>query len=198
MTYAKFGALIKKHPRFGEKLEIIVCDEVHNLIRFERFETGEEQKHLETARKRLQTLVRSASPCGPLIIGMSATPDAAERRLECPITHITVDSDVHCYRETERSEYMNLEALLSGIKPGTKGIVYIHTIDRMKRYEDQLCGQGVSCVSVWSTHNQDHTMNEEQLSVRQHILDREEIPPQYDVLLINASSETSINIRGEV
>lgn len=50
----------------------------------------------------------------------------------------------------------------------------------------------------WSLANTDHPMTEEQLAARQHILEHEELPPQYDLFLFNGSCETSINIRGHI
>ena len=37
-------------------------------------------------------------------------------------------------------------------------------------------------------------MDAEQLAVREYILDHSELPPEYNLFIINASSETSINI----
>lgn len=31
MTYAKFGVLAEKYPRFGYDFELILCDEIHSL-----------------------------------------------------------------------------------------------------------------------------------------------------------------------
>lgn len=37
MTYAKFGVLTERYPKFGFDFEMILCDEIHNLIRFNSF-----------------------------------------------------------------------------------------------------------------------------------------------------------------
>ena len=41
-------------------------------------------------------------------------------------------------------------------------------------------------------------MNEEQLNARQYILSNKELPPEYGAVIINASSETSINLYGHI
>lgn len=41
-------------------------------------------------------------------------------------------------------------------------------------------------------------MSAEQIAARDYILSYEELPPQYDLVILNASSETSINIHGQV
>lgn len=198
MTYAKFGALAKRHPSLGQNLEIILCDEIHNLIRFEHFKDEGEQRCLEYARDRLEALAKHSAGNGPLLIGISATPDAAVRGLNCPLNHIPVDSDIFHYCEERRADYRNVWQLLSEWRPGVRGIVYMQKIEQLKKCEALLKDTGIPCVSIWSAKNETNPMTEEQLYARQYIIEHEAIPPQYDVLLINASSETSINIRGEV
>lgn len=58
--------------------------------------------------------------------------------------------------------------------------------------------KGFRAICVWSENNKDHPMTAEQRAARQHILTHEEIPPQYDMVILNASSETGINIHGKV
>lgn len=41
-------------------------------------------------------------------------------------------------------------------------------------------------------------MSAEQIAARDYILSYEELPPQYDMVILNASSETGINIYGQV
>ena len=41
-------------------------------------------------------------------------------------------------------------------------------------------------------------MTDAQRQAREHIISKEELPPQYDMVIINASSETGINIYGKV
>ena len=53
-------------------------------------------------------------------------------------------------------------------------------------------------ICIWSLNSIDHPMSEEQIAVRDYILFYEELPPQYDMVILNASSETGINIYGQV
>ena len=57
---------------------------------------------------------------------------------------------------------------------------------------------GLSPICVWSTNNTEHPMNENQLAARKEILENSAIPPQYNLLIINSSSETSIKIESHV
>ena len=92
MTYAKFGVLAAKYPRFGYDFEIIVCDEIHSLPKFRSFKSksGDINHHIP-AQQRLEEITNSGQV---LVIGLSATPDRAEEKMDCPIRHITIDEDV--------------------------------------------------------------------------------------------------------
>ena len=57
---------------------------------------------------------------------------------------------------------------------------------------------GLSPVCIWSIKNEAYTMTEEQLAVRDSILQEYKIPDAYNFLIINSSSETSIKIKSPV
>ncbi|MEG1481789.1 hypothetical protein [Clostridium sp.] len=54
---------------------------------------------------------------------------------------------------------------------------------------------GLKAIALWSTRNENNPMNEEQLIVREYILDDGIIPDDYQVLIINGAYETGINIK---
>ena len=68
----------------------------------------------------------------------------------------------------------------------------------MKEFQKKAQGMGFNPVCIWSINNSDHAMDEEQLEVRRSILEEWTIPPQYDLLIINSSSETSLKIKSPV
>ena len=51
---------------------------------------------------------------------------------------------------------------------------------------------------IWSPYNKNHPMSEEQEAVRKHLIEKQTIREDIDVLLYNKAYETSINIRGHV
>ena len=57
---------------------------------------------------------------------------------------------------------------------------------------------GFSPVSFWSTANADHEMSKEQLEASRSVVQDGIIPSQYNLLIINKSSETSIKIETQV
>ena len=51
---------------------------------------------------------------------------------------------------------------------------------------------------LWSLANTDYPLSAEQLRARKFIIENEEVPPQYDIFLFNATAETSINLRNPI
>lgn len=92
MTYAKFGVLAERYPRFGYDFELILCDEIHSLPKFCNIpaKRGDKNYHI-MAKRRLEDIINGSQVT---VVGLSATPQKAEEQLCCPIRHITVDDDV--------------------------------------------------------------------------------------------------------
>ena len=198
MTYAKFGVLSERFPSFVDNLEIVICDEIHNLPRFSTFICGDstyDKQYHDIAKRYLEEAVINERS---VFVGLSATPKRAETELYCPCKYITVDSDVRRYETKETSPYTNINQVLEQISPNDKGIVYIGHITKMQEFEEEAKRKGFNPISIWSINNKDHPMNPAQLAARQFILDNATLPQDYNLFIINASSETSINIYGEM
>lgn len=71
-------------------------------------------------------------------------------------------------------------------------------IRTMKQLEQTARETGFNPVCVWSISNTDHEMTQEQLDVREQVLKHYTIPPEYNLLIINSSSETSLKIKSPV
>lgn len=196
MTYAKFGVLAEKYPRFGYDFELILCDEIHSLPKFRSFRsnTGDNNPHI-AAQHRLEAIVNDSQV---MVIALSATPRRADEQLCCEIRHITVDEDVRQLETAQTIPYTNKFQLLEQLSPQEKGIVYIGHVTGMIEYQKAAETKGFRAICVWSENNKEHPMTAEQRAARQHILSQEEIPPQYNMVILNASSETGINIYGKV
>jgi len=198
MTYAKFGAIAKKYPEFAfGTFDYIICDEIHNLPRFMRFggADGEDKNWYEYAKIQLEEIV---SWSGTTVIGLSATPSKAEEKMECKIANITVDEDVFQLETKEKITYTNKVLLLDDIQAGQKGLAYFHRVSEMQEFCAAATQRGIKAICIWSAGSRTHSMNQAQLQARNHILEKKELPPQYDLVIINASSETSISIFGKV
>ena len=197
MTYAKFGMMAAENSDFGMNLELIVCDEIHNLVRFQYF--GKKSTGVAThviAKRQLEKIIKYSSKTK--VVAFSATPQRAEKEFNIPIHKLKVDDEVRQYETREIKEYSNIEALLEKIAKGKVGLVYVAHVRKMKKLSEFLTDKGVKAVAIWSINNKDYEMTDEQLSARSVIVNNEQMPEGYEVVIINASSETSINIRGKI
>lgn len=75
---------------------------------------------------------------------------------------------------------------------------YTARITKMLKIQDYARKNGLSPVCIWSIKNGDHSMTEEQQTARETILRYWKIPEEYNLLIINSSSETSIKIKSAV
>lgn len=198
MTYAKFGVLAERYPKFGFDFEMILCDEIHNLIRFNSFtqKNPRDKRWHGIAKKRLEDIILKSQKTK--VIGLSATPQRAEQEFLTPIHKITVDEDVRRFETKAEYGYSNLEYLIDSMPKDKVGLVYVEHIRQMKKLAELTKAKGLRAVAIWSIHSKEHPMSEEQLSARDYIINQEILPPDYDIVIINASCETSINIRGKV
>lgn len=195
ITYAKFGVLLEKYPDFHEQFEYIICDELHSLINFQYF--GERRPNLHTvAKEGIERAVRNSHT---KVIALSATPERIKREFEAPTFDVPIDdSDLIQYETKQVIPYTNLNYLLTVLDPMETGICYVSRITTMKTVEENARREGLNPISIWSVRNNAHPLSEEQLKVRKHILDNFEIPAEYNLLIINASSETSLKIKSSV
>jgi len=133
-----------------------------------------------------------------MVIALSATPRRAIEKIDCPMNLITVDNDVRHLDTAETIHYTNKIKLLEQLSPRDKGIVFISRITGMIAYQKEAVAKGFRTICVWSENNKEHPMTKEQREARDYIISHEQLPPQYDMVIVNASSETGINIYGKV
>lgn len=194
ITYAKFGVLLERHPRFYEHFSYIICDEIHNLLKFQYF--CRRPNYHSIARSGLENAVKSGSAT---VIALTATPNTISKEFHAPSVEIPIDqTELIHYEVGQTVGYTNLDAILSEVEVGSVGLCYLSRISQMKAFEDQARKAGFSPVSIWSINNADHKMSEAQLEARNSILKDATIPEQYDLLIINSSSETSLKIKSKV
>lgn len=188
-TYAQFGAWARSDPNLPSKFDIIVCDEIHNLINFSNIPSP--MNFTLFARYALETAIAYTET---YIVGITATPSKLDK-FNCAKNIILLD-DGSLNRFTNL--YVAPTSSLPEGFPSGRGIIYYPRITQMLAAAQQATTYGRKPICIWSMSNATHPLSEEQLAARQYIIEREELPPQYDILLINASCETSINIRGDI
>ena len=194
LTYAKFGYLFERYPDFYKKFAYIICDEIHSLLKFQHF--SKIPNYHSLARMALELAVKD-SPA--TVIALTATPARVYEGFNAPTIEIPVDqSELKQYEVKEIVGYTNLLSVLDRVDSDSVGLCYISRIRSMIEFEKTAKSMGFSPVCIWSINNPDYPMSEEQLEVRRSILEEWVIPPQYDLLIINSSSETSLKIKSQV
>mgnify|MGYP002589909923 FL=1 len=194
ITYAKFGLLYEKNFDFYKHFSYIICDEIHSLLRFQYF--SQIPNYHSIARQVLEQAVKQETG---VVIALTATPASIRSQFHAPSVEIPIDqTELKQYEVRQVIGYTNLDALLSQVEIGTVGICYFSRIRQMIAFEEKAKELGFSPACIWSINNKEHPMTEEQLEVRRSILENWTIPPQYDLLIINSSSETSLKIKSPV
>lgn len=206
MTYHQFGWEIIKHPDILFNIDLIICDEMHNLLKYmgiehsknEQGKNGEIVTCCATAFNTLMNVARAKAQA-PMLIIMTATANQLSYKLEeyqIPYEHFNYTDEAHSDKTKERRYYANLENVLMGLNQDERAIVYIPTIGMMLEYAGKIPNNRKTCC-LWGINNDDHQLSAEQLEVRDAILNNKRIPADIDILFINAAYETCINIENE-
>lgn len=213
MTYAKFGILLKFFPDFVDSIELIICDELQNIFwpiaadraritkqfpmmsKQEMNDLLSKTSYSYIALDKLQWLCWEDS-C--YVVALTATPRKVYDNFSAEINDVTFDCELVAYDTLQRIHYRNLQQELSKLEHGKQYIVYVSLIAETKKYLDFVMKRGFSANAIWSCHNKDHPMTEEQKKLRSYIIEEQRLPDDLEVLFINKSCETSINIFGNI
>ncbi len=194
ITYAKFGYIQSKELDFYNKFDYIICDELHNLPKFQCFSTMPNNHSI--AKTGIESAVKNNKT---VVIALSATPNPIIKEFKVPCNEIPVNQEeLRQYEVLNTKEYVQLNDVIEELDPCETGVCYVSRITFMSEVEKIARKNGFSPIPIWSIKNTDHPMTEEQLSVRESILKDYTIPPQYNFLIINGSAETSIKIKSPV
>ena len=101
------------------------------------------------------------------------------------------------YEEKEIREYSDLTILLNQVPADKRGIIYVTHISDIIEYQKILTQRGIKNEALWSMNNIDYPLSDEQIKVRNFIINNREMPPEINVLFINKSCETCVNIGNE-
>jgi hypothetical protein len=105
---------------------------------------------------------------------------------------------IECGLEILRHFRKNLSSLATVIPADKRGVIYTPHVTQMRSIRDQLQKRGINAVGFWSENNFIHEMNDEEWAIRDSVILKGIIPDHVQVLLINAASETGINITSPV
>lgn len=209
MTYHQFGYEVMREPLFILGIEIIICDEMHNLVKYRGIEKGANKKRALLGQALEDTPCQNAlsvladiakSPIAPLIVILTATVNTLSVELDrqkVPCAYFDYTDKAHCDLTHNRIYYAHFEDVISHLPSDTRTIVYTSQISQMLEFA-KLADNGqrrIRC--LWGLHSETYKMSDEQLAIRNTLLKTERIPSDIDLLFINAAYETSININNE-
>lgn len=224
MTYAKMGLLLKYYPNTFDGVEIIICDEIHKIKDFIDWSRKDIKKKFPAADQKEIDYWITVS-CGAylaatyiermaaginlsdnneqavkqkLIVALSATPANAYVLFTQSISEIRINAQLVAYETLHTIYYTELASVIRNLESGIKAIFYVPRVSDIKKSIEIARQMGFRANGIWSLTNSAHPMDNEQKEIRKYILEKEELPPTYDFIFINAAYETSINIRGDV
>ena len=197
MTYAKFGTIVFDSPEFGDTFKYILCDEIHNLPRFSAF-TNNNPNAKEAHRVAWARLISIINRGKVIVIGLSATPKRLLENDSFETNIIPIDSDIRRYETHNTVFYSHIDTVLERLPKDKKILLYLSHITEMQRITDLAKDLGFNPIAIWSIRNQENPMTLKQLDARDYILRNEKLPEEYNLVIINASCETSINLKGKI
>ena len=189
--------------------DCIVCHEFHQLFRYDNKFNSKATSHviklLLARHKNVHKYFLTATPkeyydtVEQQRINVSHIKEIDylhDSRIMRYITYFG-NSYLHNFREIPHSIKDHLKQI---IKDDHRVLVFAKRIDTLKKIEqgiNKLEIKELRPICLWSIHNLEKPMSDEQLMVRDYLLNNHTIPEEYNILLINSSMETGINIKDE-
>lgn len=197
---------INEGMKIIEKYDLIIADEIHNLIDYQKFTDSKDLW-------RLMELLFTKKYNNTTIVLMTATPYYVEKLKEKFSTALNgfnifdFDKNKNIKRYIERRKvYINhinqIENQLQQYEQAfqyadMKCLIYTKCITDMKKIEAMCLRLNLTPICIWSTNNSKHKLNKEQEEFRNFLVKHKYIKDPYNVLIINKAMETGINIEDE-
>lgn len=201
MTYAQFGYYAKRNPDSFRKIKLIVMDEAHQLVDYRMKFDNEDSDMYEVAIEKIKSLSKQAK-----VVMLSATPELItyNKGFKVPTTYdFSNEPEIKRLRENIVIPYRTNREIKKVIKDfkkvttrtGVKMLVYTDRIATVNDIVKTCFNEGVRAVGLWSLNNKENAMSTYQLEVLESVVKDGMIPDNIDILIINASLQTGINIK---
>lgn len=214
ITYALFGAKIKKGELDPSYYDYIVCDELHVLNKYIGMARGRLKKQYPQAAPweindmlqitcftyiALETVTQLIKAGETWMFALTATPEQLYKndlkQLSTIINEVQYSQKLHAYDIFCKFEYAEIEPILRNLLPeNRKRLFYFNTVKELKKYKQILLDCGRAAEAIWSTEHES-SMNSHQLTTRDFIIQEHRFPDDVQDLLINGAYETGINIK---
>lgn len=214
MTYALFGAQLKKGTLHLEDYDYIVCDEIHTLNRYIGIARGKLRKAYPQAAPweindmvqmtcfsymAIEAIAHAIQSARTWVFALTATPEQLYKNdlqiLGAMVNEVQYSQKIHAFEIFQKFEYGEIEPILRALVPeNRKRLFYFNTINELKQYKQILLECGRKAEALWSVTNSER-MDAHQLTTREIVLTEHRFPNDVQDLLINSAYETSINIK---
>lgn len=198
MTYATYAVLcIHKGNElpWRDDTSFVVCDELQSVIKWAKIPMKDNSVNLhEVALMNIRNLINKQA----IVVAITATPKQVRNTFSDVIYDVPVNAELQRYEQNTEVKYQNIMKLVRELPADKKGLIYVPHITAMNEVRAVLEERNISTACVWSMNNSTHTMTAKDLQAREDLLVNEKISDGVQVLIINASCETGINIKSDV
>ena len=201
MTYATFAVLCMYKPDewlWDDDFALIVCDELQSAIKWSKIKRGNNERADINVHLAALSEIHKRIKAGARIIAITATPETVRKEFENEYLDVPIRGKLRRYKAQEIKTFKNLKELIGQLPAEKRGVIYTPHISQMLEIKEQLCQRGITASGFWSENNETYEMGEDEKRVRKSVIKNEIIPDDIRVLLINAASETGINIKSPV
>jgi hypothetical protein len=103
------------------------------------------------------------------------------------------------YEDRRRIANLSIDNIVDKL-PAGRGIIYTRHIRDMRKYAERIKKKhsNLNVQMIWSLNNKKDEMTSDQYEIWESVLNDEIVPSDIDILFINASCETCVNIRSEI
>lgn len=204
MTYHQFGYILQEEPNLLDYIDVLICDEMHNLVRWwniERANAKNKPDMFRPCEEAIKEIVRASKRKNntPFVIIMTATPNEVSYLLanrNVPVEYFDYQNKVYSDKTLKTIYYSDIEKVLKELKDDEKALIYVQSVSKMENYKKLLENGKRKICCLWSIHYEKE-LNEFQKEVRNSIMMEKRVPDDIDILIINSAYETSLNIKNE-
>lgn len=195
MTYATFAMLCIYKPDewlWNDEDALIVCDEMQSVIKWAKIpqDVNLHKVALEQIHNRIAL--------GTRVVAISATTNKIKEEFKNEYVMMPIHGELIRYEVNNKIKYQNIQNIINILPADKKGLIYVPHITSMIDLQKQLEVRSIKCAKIFSMSNENYHMDENDLRARKSILEQECIPNDIQVLIINAATETGINIKSDV
>lgn len=198
MTYATFAMLTIYKPEeslWDDECDLIVCDELQSAIKWSKIKKENTPVNLhEVALSEIHRRIK----IGARVVAITATPSTIRTTFADDYVDMPIHGKLNQYHAEKQEYFRNLKELIPHLPADKRGIIYTPQIRQFAEIRDELAKRSIVSDGFWSINNTDYEMTSEELAIRRSVTLNGKIPSHIQVLLLNAASETSINIKSPV